>query len=646
MPLRAKPQPSGSGSKKKKKKSFWDRIPGSKIVANTAKDVEEIARGAPGGVAFTTRAIDKALPRGPLERGKRKHGDYEDLKTLGKAQIQAIRDLRHPLRHPGYSLLTLLGLGVPATRGVGAGLSVAKTGKLASRAGKYRKLSYKPRNEGEVAEFAKALGIEPQKLKGAKEFHAPNVPQSRIPTTALAQKGGDVLRSKSRRLQKRKVLSEIARDKEIAARLDQGNPLGFKGALKEAKSKKTFQKINPATLDAKDFSKALLELGVREPNALIRALRLYRLAYIPPNWLGAQAVNMIHSGPRGYMRQVKTQRKGRRSDPETAQMIDRLGGETLSEASFDAGSGPIGTVTRGIGTSLGKVTDRASRNRIWREEARRHGYSDKELAALLRAAKSGNQKALQDVVRITRRQEPAAIRFTRTGPPAGKRMSVPQGIDKVLADNLFLYKWLTGSARYGGRSLAENPTLIAELAALGKEGPDITELIPEVPEFMENYVGRGVDKLPLVNNPAAASLYDYPFDVLRTLKHSVEDPREIADVLQPVQAALLNAYNAFDPFRDQELEDPPLGERLKFGAATQTRSIPWLEWLRLDDSPEERSKRLFPLTPEDIILRQIVGSSLHPRGFPVNPDVARSMSRKEKSKGKPPKRRKRRSAGY
>lgn len=317
--------------------------------------------------------------------------------------------------------------------------------------------------------------------------------------------------------------------------------------------------------------------------------------------------------------------------------------------------GPVGTFMRGVGTTLGKVTDRGPRERVWRTEAERLGYTDADIPALLNAAKNGNPKALQDLYLITERAENASIRFSRLGPmrdaETGNKLSgfnPLQTADRALADNIFLYKWLTGSTRYGGHMLGEHPTLMALLAQGSREAPGIDSILEEYPSFMGNYIPAGEREggVPEVRNPTAAGLFDMPFETLRVARNSAGDLREASDALNPVQAMLMNALTGFDPFRDQEISefnDSPL-ERAKFGAGTQLRSIPWLEWGRLDDSPEDRENRLFPLTPMDIILRQLVGSSLTPTGFPVNKKVARSMGRKEKRKGKP--KRRRQNAGY
>jgi hypothetical protein len=229
-------------------------------------------------------------------------------------------------------------------------------------------------------------------------------------------------------------------------------------------------------------------------------------------------------------------------------------------------------------------------------------------------------------------------------------------VDRALADNIFLYKWLTASTRYGGHMLGEHPTLSAVLANLGQEGPSIDDVLKEHPSFMDNYIPTGeFDKNgnPLVRNPTAAGLFDMPFETLDTLKRANPlstsgDFREISDLFNPVQATLWNAGWGYDPFRDEEIKkgQDSLIERLNFGQRTQTRSIPWLEWLRLSESEKSRQHRLFPLTPSDIIERQTAGSSLTPTGFPVNRKVAASMARKEKNKGKTKRGRKRRSQGY
>src|SRR6185312_10434609 len=112
------------------------------------------------------------------------------------------------------------------------------------------------------------------------------------------------------------------------------------------------------------------------------------------------------------------------------------------------GSGPVATFTRGVGQSLGKVTDRETRRRHFFREAKEQGYDPNDLKSMQKLLRTR-----QDLIQVGRRAEDSAIRFTRNRPLAGVKQTPIQKLDKLGAENLFLYRWLTGSGAYTGRML-------------------------------------------------------------------------------------------------------------------------------------------------------------------------------------------------
>lgn len=387
-------------------------------------------------------------------------------------------------------------------------------------------------------------------------------------------------------------------------------------------------------------------------NALVRALRLYRLGYIGPNWLGAQGTNVIQQGSK-YGQRVKEQHRLRSDQPETAQTVDRLQGETMGQAMMDTGtSGPGATLMRGVGTSIGKVTDRAARARAWIHEAAKDGFDVDALPELLGKAQKGDVTAQQAVVRITRRAEPAAIKFTRSGALKGEQRAIPARVDAALARNVFLYKWITGSAQYSGRMLAEKPTLTAALAQQGRQAPDITEAMGgAVPEFMERYLPVGErDGMPLVSNLQAASLFDMPGSVANNfIKALGKDWRYAFENLNPVQHAGVTALSGKDLFRGQEFDKfhyNPL-EAMQFASEAELRSIPWMKLLpekyggRIGDY--DQSERLFPMSNWDILLQHVIGG---PYPIRANPKTAEKMKKQEDiESGRTPRKKRKRSGG-
>lgn len=687
----------GGTSKKKKKKGFFDRIPGSRLVSQTAKDLKNAAAGTPGGLYALGRDVGKDMEEGnyvsvagfPVPYGKRTRASNQRF----------IRDsastLRHPLRNPGYTLLTALGIapgvgavgrvaaqgarGTRAAAGAGRvrGLESSQLGgksfKQAFKEGAARKpvqkertISHKPRTVAEAKKMQDAAFDMPQwkkdanmlQLKAGKEATYPvtvTKAASRVSTTRAVQRGTDKLRERSPDRQAKKVGKELARDKEILTRLPADkNALGFNDTVRAMNSNRKARKEakqRGEELPQGSFNEHPIGMPVGEMNALVRALRLYRIGYIPPNWLGAQATNVIQQGGK-YGQRVKEQRRLRSDSPETAQGIDRLQGETMGQAMMDTGtSGPGATLMRGVGTSLGKVTDRAARARAWIHEAAKDGFDVDALPELLEKAQKGDLVAQRAVVQITKRAEPAAIKFTRTGPLKGEKASIPARVDAAMARNIFLYKWITGSGQYSARMLAERPTLTAALAQQGKQAPDITEAMGgAVPEFMERYMPVGErDGMPLVSNLQAASLFDMPGSVANNfIKALGQDWRYAGENLNPVQHFGVTALSGKDLFRGQEFDSAfynPL-EAAKFASEAELRSIPWIKLLpekyggRIGTYDQEN--RLFPMSNWDIFLQNVIGG---PYPIRANPKTAKNMARQEDIESGKIKRKKKRKSG-
>jgi hypothetical protein len=635
-----------------------------KILSQTAKDFGEIARSTPAGVVQLHGAIDSALPRGPLERGNEKHNDYTGIKDIGKAQIQAVKDLRHPLRHPGYSLLTALGIAAPVAKVGTVGATVAKTGKLPKK-GKppTRKLTYRARDLDPDSKEQKTLrSVSGRRDKPTITEQSVILPASKVPTTRLAQEVLDKIRMRNPDWQKRKVLKGVARDRDIIDRLERpALQKGVIGATKEAASKESWGELrNPGQ-------------WIPEINAGVRGARLFRPGYILPNLGGSIATNLIEGPVKSYKAGVASrkfrgegakQRIGHRDiDPETQADIDRIDaimGEGAAQGAAEQGlrhtddgrviSGPLSTFMRGVGQSLGKITDRESRRRHFFREAEAQGIdiqSPEAIHALL-----NSPRLRKDLLQIARRAEPSAIKFTRTRNLEGVPKRAHQKLDQKLAENIFLYRWLTGSAAYTGRMVAEHPTLSAALAAQGTISPQIDDVLEEYPKFMSRYIPVGMrDKLPLVSNLQAATLFDSPGELADLIGEIGDDPRNAIDPLAPFQRGAAVAALGYDPFRRQELATranptPGILERLAFGSDVETRSIPYrtlIEGLRTPE--EDRSGKLFPRTNEDLLKTFTFGG---PVPTPVNPKVAASMKKNEDQDKKPRKRRRKKkiNSGY
>jgi len=712
--------------KKKKKGSRFHvpSIPGRGFVRRTVKDFGDIASGAPAGAFLVGKQAGLAsadVVRGDyLKAGKR-------IYKINRQQVKDTKEtIRHPLRHPGYTFVTALGLAAPVARGISAGAAGARLGTVAARTarinnldrvgspafgggrtlrgagGKFqrtvkgrqlkktarsvpgresvvketvkgvrqgikenrkprtRTISYTPKTVEEAKTLQRHAFEMPQWKKDANILNLKNKKPAKYPIPATLQasdqpitRAAERLRDKSRTQKgvRSKVQKTFAYEADVRGRLqDSQNAPGTIQSLRSLSPKKVRaakaaalkKGEKPPSSPYSALREKPLSEGMGEVNALVRALRLYRLGYIPANWLGAQATNLIHYGPRQHARLVRGQHTLRKSDKDTAAALDRLQGETAGQALGDTGhTGPTSTLMRGVGTSLGKVTDRAARSRALLRETERQDVETKNLPSVLRKARMDDPEALRAIINATTRGEKAAIKFTRSRPIEGVKEGHLSKADRLLARNIFLYKWITGSGAYSARMLAERPTTSAFLAQLGQQGPDISDLLKEYPEFMERYIPVGKGR---VSNPQATSLFDMPGDVFKNFYKSINgEPLAALENLNPVPHAAVTALSAKDIFRGQELSDDDknsLRKRLEFALETELRSIPYRKILptklggRIGESGEEN--RLFPMSDWEIALQFALGS-----GFPtkVNPKVAKKMHGSEKHGKKKPSRR-------
>lgn len=697
---------------KAKKKGFFDRLPGSKIVSQGAKDLGNIAKNAPGGIYTQGKAFGKDIAKGeyrnvggvPVPIGKNTRAVW---KEAGKSTAVT---LKHPLRNPGYTLITALGIAAPGAKGLQVGARASKAGSAglmtAGQKGLRRKwnpggdlplggkmkplsvrstvkeswkktapsktptrvLKIKPKDAAEAAQWRKALGIkEPAKQtygsgKGKTTFQpkpkdlpevSVEIPASKRITTRAVQKGTDRLRAKSHGMQKKKIERELAREADYKGRLTEGDPLGTLDTIRAIKKGELGTKGYQGQPVIAKSGPSKARSAVADTNATVRALRLYRLGYIPPNALGAIATNLIQQGPRQFAKMVKGERRTRgatgadlipgKKSSDTARTIDRLSGETIGEAMMDVGSGGAGGIpaaaARGVGTTLGKVTDRRSRARSWHHEATEQGYKVDDIPGLLERAKKGDKKALRDVVQISRRAEDSAIKFSRSKALPGVNEGSLAKFDRLAAENVFLYKWITGSTKYAGHVVKEHPTLTAALAQLGQQAPNLNDVLPEHPEFMDRYMPVGNrGGMPTVINAQAASLWDMPGEMAHLLAESLKDPLEATEQLNPLQHALVVAATGHDRFRDQHLPEDKQGpwDRINFAKDAELRSSPYVKL-----GPEsiggrmgtyDQSERLFPMSNWDILLQHALGGPF--RSIRVNPKTAKKMKIQEDKKKK------------
>lgn len=767
--------------------------PVSDVAAQTARDFGKIAESAPGGIVQTGRDmyLDVVRPRPGTSgveaithpiRGLQHTRQYQDIIRPGA--IAAKQTFQHPLRHPGYTIVTALGLVNPAlraTRGftpvvaggtradmLSAGVTnithavergtarkaaindtakmfqinpralraadksaVGKTARAIRRkerraAGslspeQMAKLSAKQQaaankfiknrsfdraitytaKESERPQFEKArllppvpenyfelvkesikLGIDvTKKLPGTSlvvnkskpellaEYKAaigpPNItahaPRSRVPTTQLAQNAIDALTAKSPRFAKKRVVKLAAREADLTKRPGQSLAPGFKQSVKVVypNRKTVFDPKYNAQLGL-----ASVRHADKEFNALIRGLRLYRPGYVPANWVGAIAADLIQD-PLHYGSNLRYERWIRKNAPEAAAQIDKRMGETTAQAAAEVGSFkpgkdlPASTIVHGIGTSLGKVVDRRARARAFVSEFRRRN-PDAKPQDIVDAL--DDPARLHEVNMINNVAENEAINFSKTPALPGMHEAMISKVDRALSRNIFLYRWMTASTRYSGRMLKEHPGATLGLATAGLAAPDLHKTVAEFPSFMTGYVPWGFEKvsgkkLPTALNPQAASLWSMTPELARDARVASQGGERAVDVLHerlnPFQHGVAVVARGRDPFRQQTITKGKKGHKipapfttkaLRAALRAELSGNPYSNLSRMFESEETRSKRLFPRSPQEIALQFLLGGFAVPS--PINPEIAKRMATKEKKPEGGGKRRRKKGLGY
>jgi hypothetical protein len=630
--------PRTAPATKKQKKQSW--------LGKQLGDLKNVATGAPAALYETGKAIDQALPashlgtEGLLFERKGKHLDPTALKAQGKAQLQGLRALGDPKawkEDTALNLLTALGAAATVT-GVGgvAGTAIRATARKTPKKPPSRVITAKPKDAKQAKKWAELRGLDPDKISPNATFKV-EVPAAKPATTRVAQKGADKLRAKIPSAQRRKVSAHLKMEKDILNRLNEPTQGGIVQALKTLRKGDFSRDKNPRQL-------------VREANAGLRGGVLYRPGYIGPNLLGANAANLIQMGADLPRQIVRGRRITKQLSPDARNRLRNMHGSGVSQAALDVGmegrkagdinpQGPVGTLMSGVGESLGKVTDRRARDRAFLKEAERQGYRDTpDIERLLDPAQVFDDPVLRrDLLQIVKRTEPAAIKFSRT--TGGNK------VDRILAENIFLYKWLTGSARYTGHVVGQHPTLTAALANL-PEGEDITEALGvEVPEFMQSFIPYGDNK---VINPQSLSLWETLPEFAETLEAANnQDVRQAIRTLAPVQRAGALAGTGYHTTSGKELSDydftedtqrlsegggAPLSERLLW-ALNETASMSPYSKLS-----ERYRSGLYPSTLNEELARVFTPlGGLFPRN--VDPSVAAFIASAEAEEKKPKKKR-------
>jgi hypothetical protein len=253
------PAPPGTKVQTKgKKKGFLSRLSGysgagRKFIADRGKEIEDIVTGLPTGVAMTAKALDQALPSSylPTEKfffeKKGKHNDPKAIKEIGRATLEGMRnDLRHPLRNPTSTTLTLLGL---ASLGGGA---VARTGAGVSAVSKSGKLSQGARAAlGPQVHTRSFSGV--PKVPGQKSRKYKDVPANNNPSIRGLRKAtlDPIYKASAKRAARSNVAPKLTKGSKV---IDEGSKeylnLWDKAGNKQVKQMKDPEQIKEAVLEA------------------------------------------------------------------------------------------------------------------------------------------------------------------------------------------------------------------------------------------------------------------------------------------------------------------------------------------------------------------------------------------------------------
>lgn len=378
----------GGSAKKKSKKSFFDRIPGSKIASQTAKDLGNIAKNAPGGIYAITRGAAEDVKAG-------RYSTYGPLIVPRSTKKQVVADakstgtiLRHPLRNPGYTLITALGLAAPAFKGAATGVRVGaatKEGAITAAQKGLRK-AYNPKSELPLGGTMKPLSVRgavkeswkksapsktptrtlrlvptvkskgkpsaeelkrvevlqnasfmPKWKKDANLLQLRNgkpatyaieveIPASRKVSTRAAEQTVDKLRAKSPKRQQKKIERELSINQDYIKRAGDPDPIGISETVKAIKNKKITDKgYRGQTLKKQAHS------AVSDVNSTTRAARLYRIPYVLANQLGSHGTALIQQGHK-YPKMFMNERKLRGAFGADL-LPKKLGGKESSAAS-------------------------------------------------------------------------------------------------------------------------------------------------------------------------------------------------------------------------------------------------------------------------------------------------------------------------
>lgn len=458
---------------KPKKKGVLSRLvrASRSIPGDFLRGAEDAATGFPTGVVALAHALDQALPSSPIpgiDEGHRQ--SYKPIKKIGSQIVkQTKEDLRHPLRDPFSTTLSLLGI---ASLGSGsalrAGSAVSKlksTGSVKQAA----KAAARPRPKTRKFKLANKATDKPRMIYGK--------PGTKPTRGFYFQPGKDVeVEANPNPLVRgaRKITIDPLYRRSLK-KADEDALLGKKsrgGAYARAISRRT---EDQRTRYAENVRNARtpkdIDLAPNDPvkNVIRAPMDAMRLSmYTRPRYyiqnLGGTAQLMAHAGV--SLGDVKAVRNIAKTDPELYKLMLAAGGETgvRAMANVTTGGGSLGRVSRRAAELANKPEANMRTMGIWKA-AKDYGVtSPEELKAILRNPESDQAQL------IMARGNESLVDYGRVGGSG----PVGQAEKRFVQSGLpIFYPMMKGFTRYGARFPAQHPVQAAAMAQLGQAGKEI-----------------------------------------------------------------------------------------------------------------------------------------------------------------------------
>lgn len=292
-------------------------------------------------------------------------------------------------------------------------------------------------------------------------------------------------------------------------------------------------------------------------------------SYVPTNFTGNAGFLTLQQGHRALPNLVRSaglqnrtwapgwlkKTAGLMSDlqPETLRRIDIEVGSGASHALGGEGKGITGRITRKVADASGALADRLPRRAAWLDEASKRGYKTEE-----QVTKLLDDPNLRHVLnQVSETAENALVKFRGLKPFERK----------VISRAFFIYPWLKGATRYGGRLAIDRP-ITADIAShIGEYGADDAQrILGRIVSYLDGIVPVGKIEQKFgarvigVSNPGPITPLGTAAQVGEALGAAIgagPSRRALRPVAfaSPVAKALIEAGTGYDTFKGKSFPD-------------------------------------------------------------------------------------------